>query len=51
MEQLTLSLILRKFYVRNHFKGGNLEEEGFGVQGRKTMFKYRLEGYLHIKVI
>ena len=28
MEQLTLSLILRKFYVRNRIKGGNLEAEG-----------------------
>lgn len=30
MEQLTLSLILRKFYVRNRFKGGDLEAEGCG---------------------
>lgn len=33
--QMTLSLFLKKFYVRNHFKEAIQKQKVFGIQGRK----------------
>lgn len=35
VRQMTLSLFLKKFYVRNHFKEAIQRQKVFGIQGRK----------------
>lgn len=50
--QMTLSLFLKTFYVRNHCKEAT-ETEDFWNSRKKTMLtgKYRFEGYLHTEFI